>query len=210
LVSKKRLPTLEELQASGKALAVEELVQVLIADSKRQDKNALCLNFGCGQRPIENTVGVDFAEDLPEDVQLVDLFSTPWPWADDSVSFVFASHFIEHIPNWDTFFAELYRVMKPGGRCAFLTPHESSTRAWQDPDHKQAISAERYQYLSRRWRDGNRIDHYGASVNFEMEFNPIYNWHEDFADKADDAKAFALRHYRNAVLDIFAVLRKLP
>jgi hypothetical protein len=56
----------------------------------------LRLDLGCGNNPREGFEGVDkFA---PNAKHKVDLFKFPWPWADNSVDELHASHFLEHIP----------------------------------------------------------------------------------------------------------------
>lgn len=58
---------------------------------------AVKLDLGCGQNPKEGFEGVDLYGDKAK--HKVDLFKFPWPFADDSVDEIFASHFLEHIPS---------------------------------------------------------------------------------------------------------------
>jgi predicted SAM-dependent methyltransferase len=54
------------------------------------------LDLGCGQRPKDGYEGVD--NRAPDAKHKVDLFKFPWPWEDNSVDELHASHFVEHIP----------------------------------------------------------------------------------------------------------------
>ena len=54
------------------------------------------LDLGCGQNPKEGYEGVDIAGGKAQ--HIVDLFKFPFPFADNSVDELHASHFLEHIP----------------------------------------------------------------------------------------------------------------
>jgi SAM-dependent methyltransferase len=132
-----------------------------------------------------------------------------WPFKTASVDLIYTSHFVEHVPDWDAFWTEAYRVMKPGGYFVAITPYYTSVGASQDPDHKQLISPERYSYLSREWREKNDMAHYGANVDFRKAAL-LFDFDEDFADKDYSVIAYAMRHYMNVVRNLGVVLEKLP
>ena len=180
-----------------------KLLEALPAD-------AVKLDLGCGVHPAEGFRGVDLFADHPG-VDKVDLFSYPWPFADGSVDFFRACHFLEHVPDWDAHFREVYRCLKPKGHYEIIGPFYMNDRAFQDPDHKQPLLGPRFAYLQRKWREANGLTHYGAEVNFAM-----VGWFEllnpDFVDEglSADAIAWHKRHSWNVVDDIAAVLRKEP
>lgn len=131
---------------------------------------------------------------------------------DNSVGVFFASHFVEHVPDWDFFFTHAYRKLMPGGYFVITTPYYLSVRATQDPDHKQMISRERYYYLSADWLKANDLQHYQARVDFEIcALYPV--WNEEFAHLVNSEQTNAatveyhLRHTPNAVDDLTVVLR---
>lgn len=167
-------------------------------------------DIGCGEQPEDGFIGIDLLSPR-EDVIKADLFKYPWPIADASVDYFRSSHFLEHVPDWDAHFSEIYRCLKPDGHYEIIVPYYWNSRWAQDPDHKQAMVGERFRYVMQPWRKANKIAHYGAAVNFEM-----VGWfellNEDFREQGyDDAYiAFAKRHMINVVDDIACVLRKLP
>jgi hypothetical protein len=57
---------------------------------------AVKLDLGCGQNLKEGFEGVDLYGDKAK--HKVDLFKFPWPFKDNSVDEIFASHLLEHIP----------------------------------------------------------------------------------------------------------------
>lgn len=166
------------------------------------------LDFGGGQEPRDGYKSVDLY--APNADHRVDLFSYPWPFEDDSVDVIFANHFVEHVPDWDAFWTEVYRIMKSGGYVIAITPYWTSVGAWQDPTHKQAISERRYQYLWRHAREKMKVDHYTPGVNFDP-CGFMYAFTEPFdpttSGKSIQSILFAKEHYFNVVTDLSAVLR---
>jgi predicted SAM-dependent methyltransferase len=179
----------------------EDLLSKLPAD-------AVKLDLGCGEDPLDGFRGVDL---LAPNAERVDLFTYPWPWADGSVDYFRASHFVEHVPDWDAHFTEAYRCLKPGGHYEILGPFYANARFFQDPDHKQPLLEERFWYLSREWRKRNKIAHYGAQVNFLM-LEWFYSLNPDFVDSgySDEAMHFHKRHSWNCIDDIATILQKQP
>lgn len=85
-------------------------------------KDDLCVNLGCGYRPMKGWVNVDRARG-PE-VQVVWDLANGLPFPDSSCVAVFSEHFIEHILKEDAarFLTECYRVLEPGGVLRISTP----------------------------------------------------------------------------------------
>jgi len=54
-------------------------------------------------------------------IQTADL--TRAPFEDNTFDLIICSHVLEHIPDDATAFAELYRILKPGGHAMLLTPY---------------------------------------------------------------------------------------
>lgn len=54
-------------------------------------------------------------------IRSADLTAAPFP--DDSFDVIICSHVLEHIPDDRAAFAELYRILRPGGRALLLTPY---------------------------------------------------------------------------------------
>lgn len=176
------------------------------------EQKPLRVNLACGQTKEEGWVGVDIVKCPGVDV-VHDLNRFPWPFKSDSVDEVFVSHYVEHIPL-DTpkgdglilFMEELYRILKPGAKAKILAPYYNSIRCWQDPTHRRAISEATFLYFNQEWRKQNKLDHYPIHCNFDFEYG--YLMPGDWANRSDDAKVFAVRHYSNAVNDIQVVLTK--
>ncbi len=162
------------------------------------------LDIACGQNKQAGFFGVDIAG---ENVDLIyDLEQFPWPFPDNSVDEAFCSHFIEHTKDLIKFMNELYRILKPGAKCMVLAPYYNSMRAWQDPTHTRAISEATFLYYNKDWLTQNRLDHYPIHCDFDFTYG--YAMNPNWANRADEARAFAITHYTNVVNDIQVVLTK--
>lgn len=168
-------------------------------------EGTVALNIGCGQSRMDGFVNVDFCEDEAVDV-VCNLFEPNWPIADQSVGFVYMSNFLEHVPGtaWATFWNEIWRVCAEGARIMVLSPHARSDRFLQDPTHCQPIITAKFAYLSKQWRETNRLNHgyyCKPEVNIICDIIPWKMWHPDFAMRDDDTKAWAEKHDNNAIDD---------
>lgn len=121
--------------------------------------------LGCGSSRIKKLawpgrekwlglVTLDLADTHKPDV-VHDIASLPLPFADDSADEIHAYEVMEHVGqqgDWRFFFdqwADLWRVLKPGGRFFGTSPHLTSNWAWGDPGHTRIVGAEQLTYLSQ-------------------------------------------------------------
>lgn len=159
----------------------------------------LKLDLACGQNVQPGFKGVDIAGDKA-DIKC-NLMRFPWPWKDNSVSEIFCSHFIEHIPMLYVgpdgksysvipdssvdkdllfaFFDECWRILKktkdpqkPSGKMTIICPCARSNRAFQDPTHRRFIMAETFFYFNRDWRVMNKLDHYNVKCHYGLNIVP--------------------------------------
>jgi len=109
------------------------------------------LDIGCGRNKQGPTwVGIDF-QGLPGVDIVHDLMQFPWPLESDSVLVAVASHVVEHIPPANLGFIhwmdEVWRVLKPGGEFAIVTPHGWSAGYLQDPTHVNPCNENTWVYF---------------------------------------------------------------
>jgi len=85
------------------------------------------LNLGAGRNQRTDSVNVDVTV-YPGIDEVVDLTKFPWPWADESIDGIHASHILEHMPYEMEikFILECHRILKPGGFLRLLLPHASN------------------------------------------------------------------------------------
>lgn len=182
--------------------------------TEKSSGDPLRLDLGCGRNKREGFVGVDKYETEQTDL-VFDLLTYPWPWADNSVDELNVSHFFEHIPGLDRprFMEEVYRVMKPGAKALFVVPYYKSPRAYQDFSHAwPPVCEQAFLYFSKAWREapGNWLTHgvYDIKADFDFTYGYILDGATEL--KCEEAKAFALKHYWEAALDLHVTLIKRP
>jgi SAM-dependent methyltransferase len=78
---------------------------------------------------------------------LMDLNRPPFPFKDNTFDAAYAFSVIEHLPNFFGVFADLHRILKPGGFVVVLTPHFSNEGSYIDPSHVLHLSARSFDYF---------------------------------------------------------------
>lgn len=109
------------------------------------------------------------------------------------------------------FFDECWRILKktdnpqnPKGKMTVICPCARNNRAFQDPTHRRFIVAETFLYLSREWRQINKLDHYKVDCNFGCNVNPTVP--QELTLRTPEWQNLAFSAYWNTVIDWFAVL----
>jgi SAM-dependent methyltransferase len=107
--------------------------------------NDLRIDLGCGSAKKDGTIGLDILPGPGVD-HVVDLVNAPLPFADQSVSYVHSSHFLEHVKDPTRLFAEITRVAADGATLEFWTPY-----AWENSafiiDHKMFFNEDHYLHI---------------------------------------------------------------
>ena len=195
---------------------VTDLEKALVTLSEQAPEGGLLLDLGCGQNRLDGFIGIDshpaddqtMLGDVSCDVYIADskglVPNNPLSGklADNSVSMIYSSHFMEHVykDEWQHLWKDLYRICKPGAIVVTVFPYGNSVGAFQDPTHQQFLFPETFLYFDRDWRREVSMDHgYLADVHFKMIVAPWYAWDEDFVGASDHAKEYAIKHTFNAV-----------
>lgn len=81
------------------------------------------LNLAAGPWVVPGWVTVDFDKHFKPDI-LHDLTVFPYPFDDESVQYIFSSHWLEHLSykNARLFLAECFRILEPGGAIRLSVP----------------------------------------------------------------------------------------
>lgn len=114
------------------------------------------LDLGCGPYRPEGFIGVDSR--LQPGVDIVADLNCSWPFKDSSVVFVRASHIFEHLSEPLFTMAELFRILKPGGRCEIDVPSSNGPGAFQDPTHKSFWNLNSFIYYDHKIELGGMYD----------------------------------------------------
>jgi SAM-dependent methyltransferase len=124
------------------------------------------LLIGCGNSRVKKVwldgdspewdglVTIDHDPNCGADV-VYDLEQYPWPFEDDSFDACYAFCVLEHLGRQGDFksffatFAEIYRILKPGGHLIAFCPSWQSQWAWADPSHTRIIAPGSLVFLDR-------------------------------------------------------------
>ena len=93
-----------------------------------------------------------------KDFETVDLFDAniitdlneKWPFEDNSVGVIRASHIVEHLKNPIHIMNEAYRVLAPGGWIFIEVPSTDGRGAFQDPSHISFWNQNSFWYYTNR------------------------------------------------------------
>lgn len=170
------------------------------------------LDLGCGQNKQEGFTGVDLY--APNADVKIDLLKFPLPWEDNSVDELFASHFLEHVPQklrWP-FMDECWRIMKPGAVMRVFVPSWKSERSYGDMTHEwPPVVAFFFLYLNRGWREANKLTHgpYALKCDFDHQAGPA-GISGEFSTRNQETQVFACTHYLESYSDMWVALTKRP
>jgi len=103
------------------------------------------INLGCGRKPLQNFINVDYYTTGQEDVK-ADL-EKPLPFEDNYADFVFSDNVFEHISNVLGLTRECIRILKPGGKLAVRVPYYKSRNAFVDPTHINFYTLSSFDYF---------------------------------------------------------------
>lgn len=168
----------------------------------------LKLDLACGVAKKPGFFGVDIATDTDADL-VCDLRTGPWPWADASVAEINCAHFFEHLDPAQRlmFMRECWRILVPGGKLVVTVPHARSDGAVQDPTHQWPPLVEQsFFYFDRDARAKLHIGHYPIEADFQVQIGIVFQ--PEWAQRPQQEKMFALRHYNNVASEITAFMTK--
>lgn len=126
---------------------------------------AQVLNLGCGHDYLDGAINVDqFAAHV--DVRH-DLDKLPYPFADDTFSYIRCMNIIEHLDDVMAVMGELHRVGCDGCRITLRVPHFRSACLYEDLTHRHGFAWRSFdvlatngtvygEYTSRRFKIASR------------------------------------------------------
>lgn len=134
----------------------------------------------------------------------------PWRFADNSIESCKIEKVLEYVPGKERgrFMDELYRVLACDGTAQVKIPYWSCASGVQD-----------YLYEWPPWND-NSFSYFNKSIREKMGINGERNLKCDFdytggyelemgtAQRSQEAREFAAKHYTNAILAVMVTLTK--
>ena len=165
------------------------------------------LDLACGTDCAEGFDGVDWRP-LPGVVHVWDLRDYPWPWPDESVEALRASHYVEHVVDLVAFMNEAHRVLVPGGSFEIIHPYQHSDRAWQDPTHVRALNMRSWDYYNAAELRELGHDYDAITADFEVTEREAIISPDLAGQYPDGVPDFMIFHCVNVINDVRVVLKK--
>ena len=103
------------------------------------------INLGCGDKQIDNHIGLDFLPRAGVDV-ICDL-EHPLPLGTGIVDSVYAKSLLEHIDNLEALLIDVQRVLKIDGTFHIYVPHWSNPFYYSDYTHVRFFGLATFDYF---------------------------------------------------------------
>lgn len=100
-----------------------------------------------GTREIPGNITTDLLDHENVDI-CGDIFEVLASLQDNTISSFYSSHFIEHIPNLESFLNEIVRVSRHGAKIQFIAPHFSNAFFYSDVTHCKFFGLYTFCYLA--------------------------------------------------------------
>lgn len=145
---------------------------------------------------------------------LLDISRSRWPWPENTIEKVEASHVLEHIEPGEPFFhciRELYRVCKPGAKVHVVLPHPSHDIFLNDPTHRQAIMPGTLAMFNKRHVEalaakGDFLTPFYKYLGVDFDFRTAKYTLDPAVDKNDPEIEWKMKHCRNIIFQWSATL----
>ena len=103
------------------------------------------LHVGCGHARLDGWLNADLypteATDICFDLQ------AEWPFATNSQCQVYGAHVVEHLAQWQIFFQQAWRVLRPDGILHIRVPYGGHPAAWWDFGHVRPWFVENFVFF---------------------------------------------------------------
>jgi len=156
------------------------------------------VNLGCGKRPKEGYLNVDFVN-LPGVDLVVDLNKYPYPFPDNYFEIVEMHQLLEHLDDIVRTMKELWRITKPNGKILIDVPHFTFYGAIGDPTHKHLFGSLSFHYFVKNYYYNYYFDFGFSKIKRKITFpkglmfwnylvEPIIN----FLDRISEKKKYSI------------------
>lgn len=158
------------------------------------------LNVGCGRDIREGFDNLD-RQKLPGVDIVANVEDPAWTKKrEDTYDLIMMLHLIEHLKDPLRAMENLWRVAKPGGRLAIITPHGGSDTAWADPTHLRPMFPSSFGYFGQHHY---HFADYGYRGDWEV-VEIIVEVREQFKHKKN--LAHLIEHQRNTCRNLRVIM----
>ena len=177
-------------------------------DLPNSDKVFKRINLGCGFLKLDGFENVDFSDICKPD-KIVDLNKKKWDLPSDTYDHIVAKDILEHLDDLVNAIKEMYRISTHGAVWEISVPHHRCDHAFDDPTHKNVITAKTFKLFDMR----SNIDliqrkfsesYLGLQHKIDIEVCEVkYDFTADWLKRFETEKYkqqdidFALNYYNN-------------
>lgn len=159
------------------------------------------IDLGCGNVRKDGCLGIDIKSAPGVDIVL-DITKSPLPFPDASVSYIYSSHFLEHVADPTPVFAEIARIANDGAKLELWTPYAWSNSAFII-DHKIFFNEDHYLHMCTLYTDFWRRILKSSFLLLEIQYVIEKEALVDLAQRDQDLN-FAIRNYKGVVKEFCA------
>jgi hypothetical protein len=132
----------------------------------------------------------------------------PWKWTDESVESVVITKLLEFIPGKSRpkFFEELYRILTVGGTALVRIPYWSSAGGIADYLYEwPPWTDDSFSFFNKEVRERLKMD---RNIKCNFDYTGGYEIEGGIAQRAEETRMFAAKHYTNAIIAAQLTLTK--
>jgi predicted SAM-dependent methyltransferase len=131
------------------------------------------IELGCGSaKQVKNAIGIDQIDcDAVDIVCNLEKGLTFLP--NNSVDTIYSFHLLEHLPDLGFFMAEIFRVLKPGGKTIGTVPHFSNPYYYSDYTHQTPFGLYSFCYFAQHTPYRRKVLHYKSDIFFKINRQKI-------------------------------------
>ena len=127
----------------------------------------------------------------------------------DSIEEIQGQDVLEKVPNLISFIEECYRILKPGAKAIFSSPHFVNVAAWRSPLTIRGIGEQSLNFSDKKWREETKYTE--ASVSCDFEVQGSFALEQDVMNRSEEARQFWMRRYVNVAQAVmFTLIKKIP
>ena len=126
------------------------------------------VELGCGNNKKDiNSIGIDLIDSEAVDI-IADINYGLGFLPDNSADIIYSSHFLEHLSNFGFVMAEIYRVLKKGGKKIGFVPHFSNPYYYSDYTHMTSFGLYTFSYFTNQQPFRRKVPGFYNDINFKI------------------------------------------
>lgn len=130
------------------------------------------VNLGCGAVKKEGYINVDWKSQVSPEI-VHDLNQIPYPFGDNEIDLVEASHILEHLDRPFDVMVDIHRILKPGGRLIIKVPHFS--RGFTHSEHTHGFDVIFPHFFDKNFTRSGYVGVEFALEKMELHWFPFFH-----------------------------------